>query len=123
MDHEEFIARLSADCTQVTKSIIEELDVGRVPENRGASMRAAWYRSASPSDRQAVASIVSYAVYSTFFHFLVELDGVGQVAGNPEEGMYELRYVEGGKSTILNTPDDEELHDLFNDAMWSKLYE
>jgi hypothetical protein len=44
---------------------------------------------------------------------LSELDGIGGVAGNPEDGMYKLYYTEEGVDTSITDPRQEPLHDLF----------
>ncbi|MFI5011704.1 MAG: hypothetical protein ACHQAY_05095 [Hyphomicrobiales bacterium] len=74
--------------------------------------RAEWYRSLEPYHRMRISEVITEAVDCAIFGFLCVIDGVRVVENGPVKGDFELRYVKGG-STLLNSPDEEMLHDLY----------
>jgi hypothetical protein len=73
-----------------------------------------WFRSLDRDQQQLLTSIVSGAVDSAIFGFLCVLDGVRQVEDGRTKGRFELRYIGDDTILLLNAPDDDMLHDLYN---------
>ena len=98
-------------------AVSETLDNLRKPPVRKPEQerlkRSAWCNSLDKDHQGIVAHVIQDAVDSAVFGFLCVLDGVRAVEDGPNKGRFELRYVKGGV-TVINAPDGEMLHDIFN---------
>ena len=115
MDSREFVDVLTIVVRD--SAVSDTLDVlqkppGRRPEQERLK-RSAWYNSLDKDQQGIVAHIIKDAVDSAVFGLLCVLDGVRAMEDGPDKGRFELRYVKGGV-TVLNAPDGEMLHDIFN---------
>ena len=114
MTKEEFVARLFSLCQEAESGVMSSLKTPPVRSpNAGRLRRSKWFRSLSIRDQDSVREIVRYAAEFAVFLVLSELDGIGGVAANPEDGMYKLYYTEEGVDTLITDPRQEPLHDLF----------
>jgi hypothetical protein len=115
MDAEEFIDAIKSWVrNQAIKDVIHQLvsPSGRlVPEN--VKRRAEWYRNLNDSDREMLREVVAEATDSAIFGLLCMIDGVRVIENTYEKGKFELYFVKEGKK-LLNSPDIDFLHDLYN---------
>lgn len=72
-----------------------------------------WYNGLSEENQRMVEKAMRDAVQTSIFSFLCALDGVSAFT-QPGEGELELYYVHGSSRVLLNDPDAEELHDIYN---------
>jgi len=85
---------------------------GRKPTPSLVSL-SSWFNGLSNSDRENTTAALRLVAEQSVFSFLAVLDGVRPICDPNKEGILELRYVEQGKSILLNDPAQEHLHDLF----------
>ncbi len=120
MNQEEFVDCLRSIAERTGKGVIKELRQGPMVPDPDNVRGSQWFRALAEPDRKMVESVVAQAIKSFTWSILCELDGVGDgVAGNPEEGMYLLHFIQGGTDTLLNSPllqdpELEELHAIFS---------
>lgn len=115
MTQRTFVKEMQYYCQQLTGAMIYSIEKpsGREPD-ADCLAQSAWYTGLKEGDREMLRDIVSRSIKSAIFGFLVELDGCGGMGDSPEKGMYELRYIKGETSCLLNDRDDAYLHDLFD---------
>lgn len=77
---------------------------------------SSWYNQLSEPDREKVRSAIELATHQSIFGMLAVLDGVRQVEDTESKGIFELRYLKDGQAKLLNDPEAEMLHDIFNQA-------
>ncbi len=120
MNQEEFVDCLRSMGGRALKGVVKELRQGPTVPDPDNVRCSRWFRALAEPDQKMVESVVVQAIKSFTWNILCELDGVGDgVAGNPEEGMYQLHYIQGGTDTLLNSPllqdpELEELHAIFS---------
>jgi len=68
----------------------------------------------SDYDKEMMCSIIKLASSQTIFGLLAVIDGVRQIEDSEGKGTFELRFNKAGNSEIINDPNEEYLHDLFN---------
>jgi len=85
---------------------------GRKPTPSLESL-SSWFNGLSSSDRENTTAALRLVAEQSVFGFLAVLDGVRPICDSTQEGILELRYIENGKSILLNDPTQEHLHDLF----------
>jgi hypothetical protein len=61
-----------------------------------------------------VLEIVKESVETSVFGFLCVLDGVRAIEDDEIKGRLDLFYDKAGNQQLLNNPEEEYLHDLFN---------
>lgn len=116
MNKQEFIAGVKSNRDSDAKSI--ELNLikppGRNPSKRDIKM-SEFYNSLNEDQKNTVMEIVKDSVDAGIWSFLTLLDNVGFIddAENPPE--FELYAIKDGECTLINDPDQEELHVLFSD--------
>jgi hypothetical protein len=87
---------------------------GRKP--RESHIRLAnWYQQLSESGREMLRESLQEAAQLAVFSFLCLLDGVSVIEDTPDKGNLELYFAKGDTRIRLNNPDNEELHNLFNE--------
>jgi len=88
-----------------------------VPGRRPSSQLVAlsqWFNQLPDDDKQKVRSAIELAARQSVFGMFAVLDGVRQVEDTERKGTLELRYLKDGQSKLLNDPNAELLHDIFN---------
>ena len=75
-----------------------------------------WYKSLDEVGKSRVKSIIADSVGSAVFGMFAVLDGVRSISPIGEKNNLELVHHSGQKKTLLNDPDKEFLHDIYNDA-------
>ncbi|MBI2434995.1 MAG: hypothetical protein HYV26_19235 [Candidatus Hydrogenedentes bacterium] len=71
-----------------------------------------WFMHLSDSDKRKVADAVALSAYQATFGFLAVLDGARQIQDS--DGSFELRYGRNEEYELVNDPDGEQLHNLFD---------
>lgn len=117
MDQEEFI--------NVVKDVVRDSSIegtitnlekppGRKP-NPKLLETSVWYNKLDYDQKKHIKNIIEMSVNDGIFGFLCVIDGVRSVEEDPEiEGVFKLSYVKDGKEVILNNPENEYLHDIYN---------
>lgn len=114
MNASEFITAIRSEvqesATDETMSLLQ-----RPPGRRPATLLASlsqWFNALSEADRQGVREVAAMASHAAVFGFLAVLDGVRVIEDGPDKGTFELRYVKGEGTTLLNDPARPPLHDI-----------
>ena len=96
----------------ITKSELERLEKpsAKNPDLRDIE-KSEMFRNLSDSEKSVLEKIVFDTAKSTIFSFLVMIDGCGWFLDN--KGEFELNFVKNNEKTKLNSPNQEDLHDLF----------
>ena len=94
---------------------------GRTPQ-RSVVKLFDWYHSLSDADRQKLTEVVQHAVHASIFNFLCVLDGVCAIEDTQKKGELELCYLRDGVRTLLNDPDAEFLHDLYQGEVYEEVF-
>jgi hypothetical protein len=82
-----------------------------------------WFNSLPDEDKRQVEEIIKQAVHSSVFGFLCVLDGVSAIESTSEKGSLELSYNKNGNKTLINDERGEMLHDIYQSAVYSEIYE
>jgi len=85
---------------------------GRKPLQQLVDM-SNWYNQLNEKDKAVVGQIIKESVRTAIFGFFCVLDGVRAIE-NENKGELKLYYVNKDIQELLNDPDKEFLHDLFN---------
>jgi len=121
MTKEEFVACIKKDvydsAIEITRSLLEE-PPGRSPSPESVK-RSQWFKRLPPEDKEQIQGIIQEAAHAAVFEMMVVLDGVGGNINPPGEngGELELWHITDTQLSLLNSPDGEELHDIFNGLM------
>lgn len=87
----------------------DTISIAESPPGRRVSLgikaRADWLKSLNDADRKMVESIIKDGVDNAIFGLFCVVDGVRTIEDAPDKGNFELRYVKGGVSAILNPAD------------------
>ena len=97
--------------TKGVKSVLQK-PPGRSPLRKLIDM-SNWYNQLEENYKLVVEQIIKQSVESAIFHFLCVLDGVAAIE-NENKGELKLFYENKDIQELLNDPNKEFLHDLFN---------
>lgn len=119
MTPQEFITKIRQVVCQSaitgTLAIIRKPPGRKPPEN--LVLLSQWFEKLSDTDKKNLEKVVAIATHQTTFGLLAVIDGVRQIEDTPLKGTLELHYKKDAKSVLLNTPNSEYLHNLFNQQM------
>jgi hypothetical protein len=124
MKTEEFIATIKEVVhDSAIQSVCSTLESppGRRPARRLTEL-SQWYRTLSPADRQRLSEVVQHAVHSSIFGFLSVLDGVRAIEDGPDKGSLELTLTHGTERQLLNDPEQESLHDIYQGLVYPEVF-
>jgi hypothetical protein len=85
---------------------------GRHPTGKFVNL-SKWYLSLSDSDKEKIKEVIELAVDSSVFGILAVLDGVRAIEDDCSKGRINLTYVNGSSEILLNDPQNEYLHDMY----------
>lgn len=85
---------------------------GRKPPEKLVKL-SEWFNSLDDFGKGMVKSIISESVDMGVFSFLAILDGVRKFDDSPNSFL-KLEYVNESSATLINDPNREYLHDIFN---------
>lgn len=116
MTPEEFITKIKEvvyeSAIRGSLSLIQKPSGRNPPANLVALSQ--WFSGLSEADKKTVKTAITLAARQAVFGMLAVLDGVRQIENPSENGMLELRYVNNNEIRLLNDPNADSLHDLFN---------
>jgi hypothetical protein len=119
MTPQEFIAKIRRVVCQSaitgTLAIIRKPPGRKPPEN--LTLLSQWFEKLSDADKKNLEKVVAIATHQSTFGLLAVIDGVRQIEDSPSKGTLELHYKKDGQNVLLNAPNSEYLHDLFNQEM------
>ena len=95
----------------VTETLINP--PGRQPSKDLMEM-SKWFNKLSENDRVYVQKIIKYSIDTALFGLFSVLDGVRTIEDVGEKGKFELYFVKNNERTLLNDPNVDFLHDLYN---------
>lgn len=115
MNSAEFVGAVKTVCSDgEAEGIIRSFrnPPGRRPSNR--SMRLSkWFQQLSVNDQEMLREALTDTAERVVFGIMCVLDGARAIESGPEKGSLELYYVKGDQRVLLNDPQNEELHHLF----------
>lgn len=86
---------------------------GRNPRKKHVQ-HSEWYKGLKESEKEIHKSLTKETIDATLFYVMTLLDGVSEL-GEDYYGNFELKYTdEEGKSYLINNPEEEYLHDIYN---------
>ena len=115
MNSEEFVGAVKAVCSdEEGESIIRSFrnPPGRRPSNRLMRL-SQWFQQLSVNDQEMLREALTDAAERAVFGIMCVLDGARAIESGPEKGSFELYYVKDNQRVLLNDPQKEVLHDLF----------
>ncbi|WP_199427126.1 hypothetical protein [Thermaerobacillus caldiproteolyticus] len=86
---------------------------GRKPSKEDMEL-SSWFNSLAEKDKEVVKKIIQNAVDTTIFGLLAVIDGVRAIKNSFEKGKLELYYKNKDVEELLNDPDKEYLHEIYN---------
>ena len=86
---------------------------GRKPSEKLVEL-SRYVNQLSEYDKEMMYSIIKLASSQAIFGLLAVIDGVRQFEDSESKGSFDLRFNKDGNSVIINDPNEEYLHDLFN---------
>ena len=116
MNSEEFVKmiKLYVRDAAVEDSISKlEKPPGRKPRQRHLN-QSEWYNKLSEENKVMFKSIIEEAIDESLFGFLSVLDGVRVIEDGESRGTLKLSYQNKNEKILLNNPDKEYLHDIYN---------
>ncbi len=76
-----------------------------------------WFNRLSDADRQRIEQIVRESAELAVFNVLSLLDGMSFIDEGEQKGVLELFYRRENERILLNDPDAEYLHDVYNSKL------
>lgn len=116
MNGEEFVKaiKISVRESTINGSInMLEKPPGRKPRQKNLT-QSEWYHNLSEGDNAMLKSIISEVVDASLFGFFAVLDGVRAFEDREDKGTLKLFYRNTSEEVLLNNPDEEYLHDIYN---------
>lgn len=125
MNQEEFIAAIKVavhdSAIKGMKSVLTS-PPGRKPHEK-TKESSQWFNSLPEENKQQVEEIIKQTVHASLFGFLCVLDGVRAIESTPEKGNLELIFNKDGKKTLINEPQGEMLHDIYQSRVQAEVFE
>ncbi|MCL4639686.1 MULTISPECIES: hypothetical protein [Olivibacter] len=116
MTQEQFVDALKIAVTESSvKGVVSALESppGRKPKDLYKKL-SEWYNGLDAADKNMVVDIVRLSIDHGVFGFLCVIDGVRAIAGGDKSGEFTLSYKDVDGESILNDPNEDYLHDLYN---------
>ncbi len=91
--------------------------LGKPPGRKPSPLRvelSTWFVNLSDADKTQVKRVIQFSVHAALFEILAILDGASFLEGLGSKGRFELQFIKEGRSVLINDPEAEFLHDLFN---------
>lgn len=116
MKTHEFVERMKDSLRIDTKEAIIRMLIsppGRKPNKKRIEM-SEWYNKLSLENKKELEKLILSTIDFTAFSIFTVLDGEGFIETTPNPTEFELYAVKDGKKTLINDPDEEMLHDIYN---------
>jgi hypothetical protein len=79
-----------------------------------------WFNNLADDEKNKVKSIIAMSAKDSIFGFLSVLDGVRQIENFDSKAKLELRFIDDQHVIIINSSEEDFLHDLFNQELESE---
>lgn len=76
--------------------------------------KSEFYNNLNDKEKEVLTCIIKDSIDLSLFNFLTILDCVSFIDDEAEKPNYELYRVTSEKKELINNPDEEYLHDIFN---------
>jgi hypothetical protein len=86
---------------------------GRRPRNRHLDI-SNWFNNLTDNDKLMARELVKESIHSSLFSLLCAIDGARRIENEEEMGQLKLYYLKDNKEILINDPDNQDLHDLYN---------
>lgn len=96
-----------------------EAPPGRKPRKNIVQL-SIWYNQLSEDDKKKLGEVILETIDSTLFGFFCVLDHVGFIEDVPEKTKFELYAINKGEKILINDPDQEEMHNIYNSLIQEK---
>lgn len=116
MTQEQFVDALKiAVAESSVKSVVATLEdpPGRKPRELYKKL-SEWYKGLDPKSKDMVVDVVKLSVDHGVFGLLCVIDGVRAITDGDKSGEFVLSYKDDDGEFILNNPNEDYLHDLYN---------
>lgn len=116
MKTQEFVERMKDSLRRINlEQILSSLKSppGRKPDQKYIDM-SIWYNKLSEEDKKELEAIILETIDFTVFSIFTVLDGEGFIETTPNPTEFELYAVKDGKKNLINDPNEEMLHDIYN---------
>lgn len=116
MNTESFVKKVKNSQRISTKdALIRLLEAppGRKPRKSLVQL-SIWYNQLSEDDKKNLEKVILETIDSTLFGFFCILDHVGFIEDDPEKTKFELYGINKGKKILINDPNQEEMHNIYN---------
>jgi hypothetical protein len=114
MNNEKFVEAIKEVIVKGAKEGVKSnitKPAGRQPQQKYIIM-SSFYNKLSEHDKEMLQLVIKESVEAAIFGLLCAFDGVSVI--DDYKGEYKLYYEKDGIQTLINDPDKEYLHDLFN---------
>jgi hypothetical protein len=121
MNKENFIIGIKNMRDSCVESRIRSLQkpAGRKPR-KSLVESSLFYHSLNDINKENLRKIMADAIDQALFSFLCILDHVGFIEDTEEKSEFELYAIKNGERILINDPQQEELHNLYNDLTLDK---
>ena len=82
-----------------------------------------WFNALPDGDKKALLEIIRQSVHASIFNILCVLDGVVPIESTPVKGELRLTFLKDGRTTKLNGPEMELLHDIYQVMVQQEVFE
>lgn len=116
MNNEEFVNSIRINVSEASINSIEtilKMPPGRKPKPELVEL-SNWYNNLDNKSSDYISSVIKIAIEQAVFNFLCVLDGVSAIENIEEKGTLKLFYEKDNNSILLNNPDNDYLHDIYN---------
>jgi hypothetical protein len=86
---------------------------GRKPRKRHLDI-SNWLNSLNNDDQYRVRELIKESIDTSLFGLLCILDGVRVIESEENRGHFKLFYYKDNQEILLNNPEKEDLHDIYN---------
>lgn len=116
MQTEEFIKALFEKKKDQAAQMLDFLRnvPGRKPHKKHLEM-SSFLKTLKEDEQEMLRNIIDETIDDTLFGFLCILDHVSFLEDLGEKSVFELYAIKDGVRTLINDPNKEELHNLYND--------
>jgi len=125
MNNEQFIKSIiQAVHDSVVNGLLENIEnpPGRKPPSSSVEL-AEWVSKLPENEKEKIQKIINRAVHAAIFGFLTVLDGARAIESTPEKGQLKLFWEKEAEKILLNDPENEDLHDIYQAEVYSEVFE
>ncbi len=124
MNNEQFIKSIiEAVHGSVVNGLLENIEnpPGKKPPQSSLEL-AEWVSKLPENEKEKIQKIIKRATHAAIFGFLTVLDGAKAIESSPEKGQLKLFWEKEAEKILLNDPENEELHDIYQAEIYSTIF-